>query len=166
MILVYTGDGKGKTCACVGQALRAIGSGLDTIFAQFMKRPDRAGEQALLSRLLGDSYRASGPGFFRSEEDREQHRKLALELLEWALAQGADMTILDEAIYALRRDLLRREEVEPFLAECSRSKYAHATLSGRGAPAWLLAMADTATEMRPLAHHFSKGFSALPGLEY
>ena len=64
MILIYTGNGKGKTSACVGQALRALGQDLRVGFGQFMKKDVHAGEQVMLQRLLGENYRAGGRGFF------------------------------------------------------------------------------------------------------
>ena len=64
MILVYTGNGKGKTSACAGQALRALGQGLEVRFAQFIKQDVGAGEQRLLRRLLGEGFFPGGEGFF------------------------------------------------------------------------------------------------------
>lgn len=70
MIIVYTGNGKGKTSACIGQAMRALGRDFAVGFGQFMKQPGCAGEQTVLARLLGDDFLAGGKGFLRREEDR------------------------------------------------------------------------------------------------
>ena len=114
MILIYTGNGKGKTSACVGQALRALGQDMRVSFGQFMKKDVRAGEQIMLERLLGEDYRAGGLGFFRREEERQEHRAAALTLLDWARERlpRLDMLLLDESLYALRAGLLERAEVE------------------------------------------------------
>ena len=113
MILVYTGSGKGKTSACLGQAVRALGRGLRVAFAQFMKQDDRAGEQIFLRQCLGDNFRAGGAGFFRKEEERPAHRQAALETLAWAKERlpRADVLILDESLYALGHGLVTREEL-------------------------------------------------------
>lgn len=70
MILVYTGNGKGKTSACVGQAVRALGQNMTVAFGQFMKRDGQAGEQRMLAQWLGPRFLAGGEGFLRREEDR------------------------------------------------------------------------------------------------
>ena len=75
MIIVYTGNGKGKTSACIGQAMRALGRDFAVGFGQFMKQPGCAGEQTVLARLLGDDFLAGGKGFLRREEDRPAHRE-------------------------------------------------------------------------------------------
>ena len=77
MILVYTGTGKGKTSACVGQALRALGQNMRVAFGQFMKKDVGAGEQVMLARLLGADFLAGGKGFLRREEDVPAHRRAA-----------------------------------------------------------------------------------------
>ena len=84
MIIVYTGNGKGKTSACIGQAMRALGRDFAVGFGQFMKQPGCAGEQTVLARLLGDDFLAGGKGFLRREEDRPAHREAALATLDWA----------------------------------------------------------------------------------
>lgn len=167
MILLYTGNGKGKTSACVGQALRAHGQGLRVAFAQFMKRPGQAGEQHALAALLGKDFFAGGRGFFRHEEQREEHRGAALEVLAWAgEALGrVELLVLDEALYALGAGLLLEGEVKDMIA-AARAKGAHLVLSGRGLPDWLRDEADIVTEMLPLKHAYQDGVQALKGIEY
>ena len=135
MILIYTGNGKGKTSACVGQAMRAIGQGLRVAFIQFMKKEGVAGEQLVLHQLLGDKFRAGGRGFFRLEEDRPQHREAALNTLHWAfdLLPHVDMLVLDESLYALGAGLLLAEELRE-MADRARRCNVHLVLSGRGLP--------------------------------
>lgn len=167
MILVYTGEGKGKTCACIGQALRALGQGMTVAFAQFMKRDRGAGEQVMLQRLLGAGFRAGGLGFLRNGKDRPAHRAAALELLAWATERlpAVDMLILDEALYALGAGILRREELLAVM-EASRGLGRHLVLSGRGLPDWLAANADLVTEMLERKHPWRQGIAAAPGIEF
>lgn len=167
MLLIYTGNGKGKTSACVGQAIRAMGQGLNVAFGQFMKRPGQAGEQELLARLLGERFRAGGKGFLRREEDRPVHRKAAQELLEWAEGAlgGSDMLVLDETLYALGSNIVTREEVERLL-ELAEEHQCHLVLSGRGLPDWLAGRADLITEMTEVKHPWQKGVQATRGIEF
>ncbi|MGE9984634.1 cob(I)yrinic acid a,c-diamide adenosyltransferase [Desulfovibrio sp. SGI.169] len=167
MILVYTGNGKGKTCACVGQAVRALGRNMTVAFAQFMKRDGQAGEQLMLAQWLGRRFLAGGEGFLRREEDRPAHRAAALHVLEWARARlpEVEMLILDETLYALDAGILRREEVETLMAE-ARAADRHLVLSGRNAPDWLLREADLVTEMDEIKHPWRAGVKAAPGIEF
>jgi cob(I)alamin adenosyltransferase len=167
MILVYTGSGKGKTSACVGQAIRAHGQSLRVCFAQFMKRPDQAGEQKVLAALLGEGFYAGGKGFFRQEETRAEHRQAALDVLRWAenALPSADLLILDESLYALGNGLLLEEEVRRII-DLARHADTHLVLSGRGLPDWLRREADLITEMGKIKHPFVEGHKALKGIEF
>lgn len=165
LILVYTGDGKGKTSACIGQAMRAFGQGLSVTFAQFIKRPDIAGEQKILSRLLGESFRAGGLGFVKPETERECHARAARELLDWLAMHPAQLTVLDEAIYALNYGILDKDSLMPFIDKSHGSGF-HLVLSGRGAPGWLCGMAHIVTEMRSVKHMYENGVTAIPGIEF
>lgn len=168
MILVFTGDGKGKTTAAVGQCIRAVGGGLRVGFGQFMKRNDQAGEQLFLADLLGDRFRAGGKGFLFPESDPAEHRKPALTLLEWAHAlvgSGVDMLILDEALYALQAGLIHREELEGLL-RLANDKKCHLVLTGRGMPEWLENEADLITVVSAPKHPLQLGAKAVKGIEF
>ena len=167
MILIYTGNGKGKTSACVGQALRAVGQDLRVGFGQFIKRDVQAGEQRMLARLLGDDFCAGGLGFFRREEERPAQRAAALRLLEWAEQRlpRLDMLVLDESLYALRAELIARAEVERLVA-AARAASCHLVLSGRDAPDWLVDMADLVTSLTEVKHPAARGVSAQRGIEF
>lgn len=167
MILVYTGNGKGKTSASVGQAVRARGRGLKVAFAQFMKQDGQAGEQVVLHSLLEDNFMAGGRGFFRREEERPAHRRAALETLSWALERlpSVDMLVLDEVLYALSARLLTREELEDLLCRAER-RHAHVVLSGRDMPDWLRERADLVTDMEEVKHPWRQGVKARPGIEF
>jgi len=167
MLLIYTGNGKGKTSACVGQAIRAMGQTLSVAFGQFMKRGDQAGEQEILSDLLGEDFLASGAGFYR-DTDHDRHREKAEELLQWAgerLDHGVDMLILDEAIYALNHGLLLEDEVRALINRC-RDEDRHLVLSGRGAPAWMIELADIVSDITEVKHAYAQGSKARRGIEF
>lgn len=167
MLLIYTGNGKGKTSACVGQAIRALGQGLAVAFGQFMKRGDQAGEQTMLAELLGEDFLASGAGFYR-DSDFEEHREKAAHLVRWAeerLDQGVDMLILDETLYALNHGLLREEEVRA-LIERSRDQGCHLVLSGRNAPPWMVELADIVSDVTEVKHIYAQGGKARRGIEF
>lgn len=167
VLIVYTGSGKGKTSASVGQAVRAHGQGLAVAFAQFMKRPDQAGEQTVLASLLGDRFFVGGRGFFRKEESRAEHRQAALAVFSWSIAalEGADMLVLDESLYALQSGLLLDEELRTLVA-AAKQRSVHLVLSGRGLPDWLRDEADIVTEMTLIRHAFTEGQKAVKGIEF
>ncbi|MFW5735500.1 MAG: cob(I)yrinic acid a,c-diamide adenosyltransferase [Oceanidesulfovibrio sp.] len=187
MIIVYTGEGKGKTTAAVGQAIRGIGGGFAVAFAQFLKRPDAAGEQRFLEVELGDDFLAGGLGFYRDAKDYDKHRDAALRVLEWAQARlmpptaeqegtglarrrPVDLIVLDEILYALGSELVTREEVERLIGHAgtiveNRGKPPHIVLTGRGLPDWLAERADLVTEMRELKHPARAGLPAQHGVE-
>ena len=167
MILVYTGNGKGKTSACIGQAVRALGQGMTVAFGQFMKRDGQAGEQTMLAQWLGPRFLAGGCGFLRREEDRPAHREAALRMLQWARRQltEAHMLVLDESLYAFGAGILLREEIEELMA-LARQQDTHLVLSGRNAPDWLVNAADLVTSMTEIKHPWREGIKAAPGIEY
>ncbi len=167
LVLVYTGNGKGKTSACVGQSIRAIGQGMQVSFLQFMKRNQEAGEQVMLQKLLEENFYAAGLGFFRKEEERKEHRQAALNGLKWAYERidKMDMLILDESLYALDAGLIEQHEVEHIIikaCECNT----HLVLSGRNAPQWLIDKAHLVTEMQEIKHPWQQGIKASKGIEY
>lgn len=176
MIIVYTGNGKGKTSACVGQAIRARGQGFDVLFAQFMKSGNVAGEQRLLAQLLGDSFFCNGKGFYHGRaEEFAAHRAAVEETLAWvrehldAPPQSTPcpgrMLILDEALYALGHGLLEEAELRGFIELC-RQREIHLVLSGRGLPNWLKDEADLVSEVQEVKHPLRAGEKALAGIEF
>lgn len=167
MIVVYTGNGKGKTSACIGQAIRALGHGMRVGFFQYMKRPDTAGEQKILAQLLGDNCVAGGLGFLRSPEQYAAHREAGVLLTAriLPLIPEFDMLILDEALSALRSAVLTQEEMRRIMALCGQNK-THLVLSGREAPQWIIDAAELVTEMVEVKHPYSKGIAAERGIEF
>lgn len=167
MIIVYTGNGKGKTSACVGQAVRALGQDMQVAFAQFMKQNGQAGEQSMLSQWLGENFLAGGRGFLRKPEQRPAHREAALTTLHWALERlpQVQMLVLDESLYALSAEILLREELQALLGK-ARECNTHVVLSGRNIPDWLREEADLVTEMGEVKHPWQQGTGATKGIEF
>lgn len=167
MLLVYTGNGKGKTSASVGQAVRAAGRGLPVAFVQFMKANTQTGEQQALTALEGIELYIGGCGFFLEEKERPRHREAALQTLEWARQHlhNLFMLVLDEALYALQLGLLKRPELEDVLEQAIQMQV-HVVLSGRSLPSWLEERADLVTEMKEIKHPWQKGITAQAGIEF
>lgn len=176
MIIIYTGNGKGKTSASVGQAVRALGQGFEVSFAQFMKSGRVAGEQHLLFRLLGEAFFCNGKGFYRGrQEESAPHRAAVRETLAWVHNRldappknnpcSGRMLILDEALYALGHGLLLEDELRAVMNIC-RERGIHLVLSGRGLPGWLKNEADLISEIQEIKHPLQSGNKALPGIEF
>ncbi len=168
LILVYTGDGKGKSTAAFGLALRAHGRGLRVKIFQFIKHQGaRFGEHRALAQL-GIPIEGLGDGFTWKSKDLEASARLAQE--GWtrareALLSGAlDLVVLDEITYPIRYGWIPLEEVLEALR--GRPKHVHALLTGRNAPLELLELADTVTEMRKVKHAFDQGVPAQRGIEH
>ena len=167
LVLVHTGDGKGKSTAAFGLALRAHGRGKPVAIYQFMKVPSaRFGEHRMFEQL-GLPIIGLGDGFSWKSRDLERSAQLARD--GWARAEEAIrggekfMVVLDEVTYPLRYGWL---PLEPVLA-CLRERPAHVNvvLTGRGAPQELIELADTVTEMTLIKHHFNAGVPAQRGIE-
>ncbi len=167
MIIVYTGNGKGKTSASIGQCIRAYGNSIPVCFVQFMKSNVKAGEQQFLKELLKEKFYIGGKGFFRKEEERAKHRQAVLDTLAYldTIKEECQMLILDEILYAYKADLVTREEIENLLTYCNENKK-HIVLSGRNAPDWLIDQADIVSELTEIKHACQKGVPAQRGIEY
>jgi cob(I)alamin adenosyltransferase len=168
-IQIYTGDGKGKTTAALGLALRAAGRGYRTYFGQFMKaRP--SGERAAARKLGGlITFAAFGrPGWTRrtdrpNPEDLERARR-GLARCRTAMRSGRyDIVVLDEINMAVHFGLIETAAVLAFLDE--RPPSVEVILTGRRAPAALLRRAGLVTEMKAVKHYFSAGVPARRGIE-
>ncbi|HSR13916.1 MAG TPA: cob(I)yrinic acid a,c-diamide adenosyltransferase [Thermodesulfobacteriota bacterium] len=169
-ILLFTGDGKGKTTAALGLALRASGHGLGTVVIQFVKSDASTGEVAAIKRLPGVEIVLAGRGFIPPEGDPEfaLHREAAqmgLDLAAEALISGKyQVVILDEICLAVSRKLISGEKVEEVIRSAVPDMCV--VLTGRNAPENLVALADTVTEMRSVKHGFQAGRKAQKGVEH
>lgn len=167
-VVIYTGDGKGKTTAALGTALRALGGGLRVSIVQFLKR-EETGEHRALARLGagGIEILRLGTGFVREDPPPEEAvaaARHALAVARERLTGGrCDMVILDEVFPAVSAKLLAEEDVLALMDV--RPEGVHLVMTGRGAPASALERADLVTEMRCVAHPFDRGAAGVPGLD-
>jgi cob(I)alamin adenosyltransferase len=166
---VYTGDGKGKTSAAFGLALRAVGRGLRVFVIQFIKGGFDYGELHVVGDLPRLELVAYGTGKFidagsPNEEDIAQARR-ALEHAKEILREGVhDVVILDEVNVAITFGLVSVEDVLSLIGE--KPGNVELVLTGRGAPNEIMQAADLVTEMREIKHPFNAGVKARKGIEY
>jgi cob(I)alamin adenosyltransferase len=170
LVLVFTGDGKGKTTAALGLVLRTLGHGEQVAVVQFIKGGWQPGEAKALE-LFGEAlhWHALGEGFTWETQDRDRDRLLVQQAWERSLQYLGDGTrklvVLDEVNVALKLGYLAVEQVLEGLA--LRPELTHVALTGRGAPAALLERADLVTEMKLLRHPFrEQGVKAQRGIEF
>ncbi|WP_345780043.1 cob(I)yrinic acid a,c-diamide adenosyltransferase [Microbulbifer litoralis] len=172
VVVLYTGDGKGKTTAAVGTATRALGYGYRVVVAQFIKGAWECGEKNLLGRLPPEQYPLQwyemGTDFTWETQDFEADKAAARALWDRALAALRDdsvyLVVLDELTYALNYHWLNKGEVLDALAQ--RPPEQSVVMTGRGAKQYLRDAADTVTEMRALKHAFNDGVAARKGVEW
>ena len=172
LILVHTGDGKGKTTAGLGLALRAWGSGLRVLILQFIKGGWKYGELEAIERL-GQldgriEIRPLGLGLMRSDEDKEKHISAAAEALqesERMMVSGQyDLIIFDEINYAVKFGLISLDDVLALLDK--KPDELHVLLTGRDARPELIERADLVTEMKLVKHPYQQGIKAQKGIEF
>jgi cob(I)alamin adenosyltransferase len=169
-ILIFTGDGKGKTTAALGMALRAHGHGIPVAIIQFVKSDIKTGEFAAINKLTGVDLFVTGLGFVPAETDPrfEEHRRAAAEGLriasEAACSGRYGLVILDEACFAVARKLITEETVLRLLKEAAPG--VTIVLTGRGATEGLIAAADTVSDIRCVKHGFDAGRKAAKGVEF
>ncbi|MBE7024835.1 MAG: cob(I)yrinic acid a,c-diamide adenosyltransferase [Ruminococcaceae bacterium] len=161
---IYTGDGKGKTTACMGLALRFLSGGGRVLILQFMKGSP-SGEIPLLEKLGASVKRLSkNYGFYPFKQTSaviEEHNRLMSEALSFA-QKGEGLLILDEIISAYSLSLLCRSQ----LLELLRHKNCEIVCTGRNAPPELIKLADYITEMKNVRHPYASGLGARKGIEY
>ncbi len=168
LVLVNTGHGKGKTTAAMGTMLRAVARGWKVCVIQFIKSGRwRAGEEKV-ARQLGVDWSAMGDGFSWDSEDLDASEALARSAWEEAkkkIASGDyDLVVMDEITYPMNWGWIPAEEV----VEAIRDRPPHVNIfaTGRDAPAGLVEVADTVTEMVKIRHAFDKGVKVRRGIDY
>ena len=169
VILVHTGDGKGKTTAALGLALRALGCGFKVFMVQFIKGDWKYGELESAKRFEGhfEIVRA-GEGFTWDVPDDEKQKKLAWagwEKGKAAMENGKyQLVIFDEINYVMDYGYLPVSEVVSALKK--KPKGLHVCLTGRSAPKEIIEIADLVTEMKEVKHPFQKGIVGQRGIEF
>lgn len=171
MIQLYFGDGKGKTTASVGLAVRAAGHGKRVLFVQFMKGRN-SGELKILNRVPWIRIlRADNSTRFTFEMDEEE-KKVAAQINQqlmneaFDLGEGSDVQImiLDEAVTAVHTGLLSGEQLKERVREWPKDR--ELILTGAAPEKWMIEMADYVTEMKKIDHPFDQGILAREGIEY
>jgi cob(I)alamin adenosyltransferase len=170
LILLYTGNGKGKTTAALGQVLRASGHGFKVAIVQFIKNMKNTGEIKAAKKIFADHLEIypMGTGFTWNAKDTEELRQAAEK--GWALAKEKInsgqycMVILDELTYTLNYGLLDQDEVITFLEQ--KPDPLHIIITGRDASDELINLADLVTEMKEIKHPYQNGVKAAKGIEY
>ncbi len=170
IIQVYTGDGKGKTTAAIGQAVRAHGRGLRVIIFQLLKAADGTGEQEALARLdppLPFHPLGSGQFIFNREATPAEIAQAEAGWQQICTAmnsQDYDLIVIDEFSHALNKGLLPLQPVVEVLRR--KPVGVELVLTGRNMPEAILELADLVTEMRLIKHPYQKGIKARIGIEY
>ena len=163
---LYYGDGKGKTTAAMGLALRAIGSGKKVVVVQFLKG-GTSGEIPMLEQLGAEIYRGKAGQKFvfqMNEAEKAATRALQNKNLAAALARPCDMLVLDEAGSAWELDMVDKALLKE--AVLHRPAGQECVLTAHQPPQWMLDEADYVTEMKCRRHPYQKGVAARKGIEY
>ena len=167
VVIVNTGNGKGKSTAGFGMIARALGHGMHVGVVQFIKGSFSTGEEAFFRRFPEVSYHVIGDGFTWETQDKE--RDIASASAAWGkaceLLQDANIAVvlLDELNIALKLKYIQLEDV--FTALQNRPVNQHVVITGRGAPDALIEFADTVTEMSLIKHAYYAGVKAQNGVE-
>ena len=171
LLMVNTGDGKGKTTCALGLMMRAAGRGMHCCMIQFMKsKTDRYGEHES-AELLDIEVHTMGDGFTWDTKNPEQDVKTSRET--WALcvekmrSEEYDLLVFDELVYVLDYKFLPVEEVVSEIKSIrEKQPHLHIVLTGRNAPPELIEAADLVTEMKEVKHPFNAGIYAQQGIEF
>lgn len=168
LLLVNTGNGKGKSTAAFGLLARALGHGMKAAVVQFVKGRSDTGEEAFFKRHPDVVWHVMGEGFTWETQNRE--RDIAAAEQGWAVAKAhlndpsIGVVVLDELNIVLKYKYLDLDIVLDDLTD--RPPMQHVIVTGRGALPELVAIADTVTEMQPVKHAFEAGVQAMPGVEW
>jgi cob(I)yrinic acid a,c-diamide adenosyltransferase len=166
LLHLYYGDGKGKTTAAMGLALRALGSGKKVVVLQFLKG-GQSGEIPLLEQLGAKIYRGKAGQKFvfqMNEAEKAATRDLQNRNLAAAMTEDADLLVLDEAGSAWELDMVDKALLQK--AVLARPAAQECVLTAHAAPRWMLDAADYVTEMKCCRHPYQKGIAARKGIEY
>jgi len=168
VLLVHTGNGKGKSSSAFGMLARAIGHGMKVAVVQFIKGSGTTGEEKFFRQFPQVSYHVMGEGFTWETQDNERDKQAAQTA--WQQAQkilsddSYQLVLLDELNIALKYGLLSTEQIISDLKQ--RPLMQHIIITGRGAKDELIEIADTVTEMKLIKHAFNSGIKAQEGIEF
>jgi cob(I)alamin adenosyltransferase len=168
LILINTGNGKGKTTAAIGTAFRALGHGMRVGMIQFIKGKWKTGERKLGEQTPNLTWLTMGHGFTWESLDLDRDRAAARTAWNiakaWLLDESYDLVVFDEITHVINYGFIPLDEVLSALQ--ARRADLHVILTGRDAPAELSAIADVVTEMQAVKHPYRDGVSAQKGIEF
>lgn len=168
LVLVNTGDGKGKTSAAMGMAVRGVARGWRVGVVQFLKSGKWKTGESKLAEQLGIDWWSLGDGFTWESEDLEASARLGREAWDLAadlIAAGDhQLLILDEITYTMLYDWVPTADVVAAIS--ARPPTVSVVLTGRDAPDEIIAIADTVTEMRKVKHVYDRGVPAMKGIDF
>ncbi|MDO9465162.1 MAG: cob(I)yrinic acid a,c-diamide adenosyltransferase [bacterium] len=170
LVQVYTGNGKGKTTAAIGQAIRAKGNGLNVYMIQFLKKDDSSGEQVVL-RELGVDIKCFGHDYAFCEKLGQERKKKAKDFFKKIIDKIAneieqkhyDLVILDEVNLLIRGNLLDKERLVEFLK--NKPQNTELILTGRGEDKEIIELSDLVTRYVKIKHPYDKKIKARLGIE-
>ncbi|HOY70302.1 MAG TPA: cob(I)yrinic acid a,c-diamide adenosyltransferase [Methylotenera sp.] len=168
LLLVLTGNGKGKSSSAFGMVARALGYGMKAGVAQFIKGRSDTGEEAFFSKQANVQWHVLGEGFTWDTQDRERDTKTAQA--GWKIAKQMlqnpeiGLVVLDELTYTLSYGYLDTAQVLADIA--ARPSMQHVVVTGRAAPQTLIDLADTVSEVMDIKHAYRAGVKAQPGVDY
>ena len=168
LLIVYTGQGKGKTTAALGLVFRALGRGKKVAVVQFIKGKWETGERIFAETLPQLTFHVMGLGFTWESDDLSRDKQAASEAWEMAkkyIQEGQyDIVVLDELTYVIHYNFVTLEEI--LLVLKNRPAHVHIVVTGRKASPELIAEADLVSEMHSLKHPYEKGIPAEKGIDF
>ncbi|UTA48529.1 cob(I)yrinic acid a,c-diamide adenosyltransferase [Simiduia sp. 21SJ11W-1] len=168
VVIVLTGDGKGKSSSAFGTALRAAGHGFKVGIAQFIKGTWECGERNILAKLPNVEFHVMGTGFTWETQDAEQDKAAAqacwAECKHLLADESVRLVVFDELTYMLNYKYLDKDEVLATIK--ARPKDQSVIITGRGAKKYLEELADTFSEVKSVKHAFHAGVAAQKGIEW
>ena len=168
LVMIYTGNGKGKTTAALGQLIRVYGWDWSAVMFQFIKGTKLTAGEHRAAKKLGLDLRPMGAGFTWNEKGKE--KAIALSLEQWQQCRDAilsgdfKMVIMDEISYPLTLGWIPIKDVIDTIKR--RPEDTHVLLTGRDMPDDIIELADLVTEMKEIKHPFNKGIKAQKGIEF
>ena len=169
VVLVHTGEGKGKSSSAFGMVFRSAGWGKQVLVIQFIKGKWKTGEERAAEAFDNIEWHAMGDGFTWDTKNPDQDKKTTEEI--WAFAQNKiesgkyDLVLLDEINYCMGYGWLSGSEVADFIKN-NKPVGLHLILTGRNAPPEVIEVAHTVTEMTMIKHAYKQGIDACKGIEF
>lgn len=169
VVLVHTGEGKGKSSSALGMVFRAAGWGMKVCVIQYIKGKWQTGEQKAAERFENIEWHVLGDGFTWDTKNPEQDIKTSREIWGFSkqkiLSQEYDFVLLDEINYCCGYNWISGEEIAQFIQQ-EKPSWMHLVLTGRNAAPEVIDVANTVTEMTKIKHAYAEGIKAEQGVEF